>query len=102
MSYTENQEEKPFLVSGDDENVNDARTIDHQNYSLPRRNPVHYILFVIHAAFIAINVGLFSLNLGNHGLHWSSSELKNSNHVEVPYCEQSPSNLLQTIPMFQG
>ena len=89
MATTKHDEEKPFLQTVDEEYVPQNTPKRRTWTSL---STFHYILFVIHAAFIAANVGLFVLN--TYGEVPSSSSTRTTSkvplardEVEDPYCE---------------
>ncbi|CAK1367160.1 hypothetical protein CB0940_10477 [Cercospora beticola] len=71
MAFNEYDEEKPFLRTTEDGTLPSNETIKKK----PSWTRIHYLLFVLHAAFLAANVGFMVFNMSaNHTYSTSSSK----------------------------
>ncbi|KAF2206740.1 hypothetical protein CERZMDRAFT_103040 [Cercospora zeae-maydis SCOH1-5] len=81
MASNEYDEEKPFLTTVENETSPAIRTIQKKS-SWTR---VHSVPFVLHAAFLAINVGLLVFNLSANHIDPTKEVSKQPNKIEEIY-----------------
>lgn len=80
MASNERDEENPLLT-----NIPDKTQDDSSIKKKPCWTRVHYVLFLLHAAFLAVNAGLLAFNMASD-MHSTCSASSSPVEVEDLYC----------------
>ena len=80
MASNERDEEKPFLTSLEDKTPDVSNIKKKSSWTR-----VHYVLFLLHAAFLAVNAGLLAFNMASD-IHATCKASSSPAEIEDLYC----------------